>query len=124
MAIGLPKRHLSTLQIGVIFLSLCVVGGALLFMKTSISADLRSGETVKVEFSRDYKLRADVTKVKVAGVPIGIVTSVEPAPDSGGALVELKVDEGIRETLGSAPSAAIPLRRRSRRSPPHPGCRW
>jgi len=107
MAIGLPKRHLSTRQIGVIFLSLCVVGGAVLFMKTSISADLRSGETVKVEFSRDYKLRADVTKVKVAGVPIGIVTSVEPAPDSGGALVELKVDEGIRETLGSAPSAAI-----------------
>lgn len=107
MASRIPRWRLSTAQTGLVFAVICLSVGALLFMKTTLAAKVRPGETVMVEFSRDYKIRPAVTKVKVAGVPIGVVTDVKRSPDGTGSLVELKVDEGIRETLGNAPSAAI-----------------
>lgn len=107
MASLMSRWRLSTAQTGAIFAIVCLAVGALLFMKTSISAKIRPGDTVTVNFSRDYKIRPDVTKVKVAGVPVGLVSSVEPSEDGRGAVVKLKVDHGIKEVLGSAPSAAI-----------------
>ncbi|WP_370250401.1 MlaD family protein [Nocardioides sp.] len=105
MQIPARLRRLSTTQVGAIAVALALVIGTLLFLKTQIGVALRAGETVTVEFSRDYKVRPNVTRVKVAGVPIGVVTDVEAAGD--GSRVTLKVDEGIRELLGSEPSAAI-----------------
>lgn len=98
-------RSMSTTQVGAVAAALCLAVGMLLFLKTQIGVALRSGETITVDFSRDYKVRPDVTRVKVAGVPIGIVTDVDVVED--GSRMTLKVDEGIKEVLGSEPSAAI-----------------
>lgn len=107
MANRIPRWRLSTAQTGLILVVVSLMVGGVLFMKTTLAAKVRPGETVMVQFSRDYKIRPAVTRVKVAGVPIGVVTDVKPLPDGTGSLVELKVDDGIKETLGSAPSAAI-----------------
>jgi phospholipid/cholesterol/gamma-HCH transport system substrate-binding protein len=105
MAVLSRMRSLSTTQIGAIAAALCLVVGMLLFLKTQIGVALRSGETITVDFARDYKVRPDLSRVKVAGVPIGVVTGIEPHGD--GARMTLKVDDGIREILGSEPSVAI-----------------
>ena len=98
-------HDMSVTRIGAVAAVLCLVAGVLLFFKTPIMVALRSGETVTVDFHRDYKVRENVTRVKVAGVPIGVVTDVEQHGD--GARLSLKVEDGIREILGSEPSAAI-----------------
>jgi phospholipid/cholesterol/gamma-HCH transport system substrate-binding protein len=105
MAASSRFRNLSVTKIGAIAAALCLLAGTLLFFKTQITVALRDGDTVTVDFSRDYKVRPNVTRVKVAGVPIGLVTGIEPHGD--GSRMTLKVNEGIIETLGSEPSAAI-----------------
>lgn len=77
-----------------------------LFEKPAIINALSPGDTVQAEFPRDYKLEVDNSDVKMAGTPIGKVSDVERT-ERGTTMVTLKVDSGIREKLGSAPSASI-----------------
>ncbi len=100
------KRKFSTTRIGVVLLVGTLVLGWALFSKDRISTTLMSGEKVTVHFERAYKLRPHVSEVKVGYVPVGKVTGVEEA-DDGSAVVTLKVEEGVLETLGSEPSATI-----------------
>jgi phospholipid/cholesterol/gamma-HCH transport system substrate-binding protein len=94
-------------RIGAIAVVLVLMLGVGLFQKQKIATLISpGGEKVTAEFAGDYRLRPYVTKVKVAGVRVGVVTSVEPT-DSGHALVTMKVDDGTREKLRSAPSASI-----------------
>ncbi|MEN8674051.1 MlaD family protein [Nocardioides sp.] len=95
----------SSTTIGVVLLVLTLALFWALFSKDKISTALSSGETVEVHFERAYKLRPNVSEVKVAFVPVGKVTSVER--DGTGAIVSLKVDEEVLDKLGSAPSATI-----------------
>ena len=101
----LSVRRATSVQIGVT--AAVLMGGAagLLFLKTPIQVALRSGDEVKVQLGRDYKIHPDLTKVKIAGVPVGVVTNVRRT--SSGAEMTLKVDKNVRRTLGSAPSAAV-----------------
>lgn len=94
------------MRIGIVLFTCLLVGGTALFQKTQIMTALSPGETVQASFDRDYRMRAHVTKVKVAGVPVGLVTDVERG-DDGEFKVEMKVDDGTRKKLGSAPSAAV-----------------
>jgi phospholipid/cholesterol/gamma-HCH transport system substrate-binding protein len=96
----------STVRIGAVLVTLLVVVGLGLFQKNRISTVFSSGEKVQADFSRDYRLRAYVTKVKIAGVRVGVVTAVEHDVD-GATRVTMKVDKGSSVKLRSTPSAAI-----------------
>lgn len=98
-------RRATSVQIGVISAVLASGTATALFLKTPISIALRSGEQIHVDLARDYKLRPDGSKVKIAGVPVGVVTGVRRT--SHGAELTLKVDKNTRRTLGSSPSAAV-----------------
>jgi phospholipid/cholesterol/gamma-HCH transport system substrate-binding protein len=91
---------------GVILVVTLLLVGYSLFQKTHISTSLKSGDTVKADFDRDYRLRPYVTKVKVAGVRVGLVVDVQRLP-SGRARVSMKLDSGNTTKLRSTPSAAI-----------------
>jgi phospholipid/cholesterol/gamma-HCH transport system substrate-binding protein len=96
----------SPVTLGVLFLVGVLVAGLALFQKNRIVATIRPGDTVRAEFTRDNHLRPFVSKVKVAGVPVGVVTGVG-RDDDGVTEVSMKLAGGTREKLGTAPSAAI-----------------
>ncbi|KQY55692.1 hypothetical protein ASD11_14350 [Aeromicrobium sp. Root495] len=98
---AVPPRH-----IGLIMLATVLLLGVALFQKQKISTVARPGEVVTAKFTGDYRLRDYVTKVKIAGVSVGVVTKVS-STDDGHALVKMKVDGGTREILRSSPTAAI-----------------
>jgi phospholipid/cholesterol/gamma-HCH transport system substrate-binding protein len=98
-------HRFSALQLGRIFVVLAAVAGALLFQKAQLTAMLRPGDTVSIQFSEAHRLRTSVSDVKMAGVDIGVVRSVED--EKGVTTVEVKVDEGVREAMGTAPSARV-----------------
>ncbi|GAB2967900.1 MlaD family protein [Amycolatopsis acidiphila] len=103
---ALSIRRVNRPMVGVIALVAFAAFMIVLFEKQPILTALRSGSTITAEFSRDYKLEPDVSQVKIAGTPVGVVSGVHPNPD-GTASVSLKIDDGVREKLGSAPSAEI-----------------
>lgn len=105
MALWSSRHRLSPAQIGGLAAVLFLVFGVLLFQKTKLTVMLSSGDTVRMELARNYKLKADITTVKVAGVPAGVVTGAHRHGD--GARVDLKLHKGLLRTLGSAPSAAV-----------------
>jgi phospholipid/cholesterol/gamma-HCH transport system substrate-binding protein len=71
----------------------------------AIQTALASGHTVQAQFDRDYLLRIDQTKVKVSGVPVGVVSAVKQ--DQAGALVTMKVFGNNADRLGTSPSAQL-----------------
>jgi phospholipid/cholesterol/gamma-HCH transport system substrate-binding protein len=93
-------------RVGVVIVALLLVVGIALFQKARIGDTIKRGDEIEATFTRDYQLRAHVTKVKMAGVPIGIVTGVDHRKD-GTTVATLKLDKGVREKLRAAPSAAI-----------------
>ncbi|KAA9153980.1 MCE family protein [Amycolatopsis acidicola] len=91
---------------GLILILVLAAGIAVLFEKQAIVTALRPGDEIEVQFPRDYKLQANDSEVKVAGVPVGTVEDIETG--SGGAVtVTLKVGSDVRGKLGTQPSAAI-----------------
>lgn len=96
----------SPLSLGAAFIVIVLVFGVALFQKDRILTTLRPGETITVNFAEDYRLQPFRTKVKVAGIPVGLVTSVERSED-GTAHVGLKVDNDVPGKLRSVPSANI-----------------
>jgi phospholipid/cholesterol/gamma-HCH transport system substrate-binding protein len=97
--------RLSALQLGALLLAVCGLGGVLLFNKAALATRLSSGDELTIDVERDYRLRADQSRVKVAGIPVGVVTGVEQAGEN--ARVTVKLDKGTLARLGTAPSAAI-----------------
>ncbi|OJG06088.1 mce related protein [Pseudonocardia autotrophica] len=93
-------------RLGLLFVAVATVAGVALFGKAQILTTLAPGDTVMVEFPEQYQLRTYLTQAKVAGVPVGKVTSVDRT-EQGNALVGLKLDPGVVERLGSTPSASI-----------------
>lgn len=92
-------------RLGVVLIVVTVLAAFALFSKDRINSMLMSGSTIQVHFDRAYKLRPDVSRVKVAYVVVGKVTAVER--DGDGAVVTLKVEEDVLDSLGSEPSATI-----------------
>jgi phospholipid/cholesterol/gamma-HCH transport system substrate-binding protein len=101
----LRLENVSTVRIGAVLLVVSLLLGFALFQKGRIFTTFRSGEKVQADFSRDYRVRPYVTKVKIAGVKVGVVTSVDH--ESGHTRITMKVDKGTTRILRAAPSAAI-----------------
>ncbi|MCX6400685.1 MAG: MlaD family protein [Propionibacteriales bacterium] len=97
--------HLSSARIGVVILVVTLLVSVALFNKDRINSMLLGGDKVEVHFDRAYKLRAHVSQVKVAFVVVGKVVAVRSEGDD--AVVELKVESDVLESLGSEPSATI-----------------
>lgn len=104
--IGSWFANRSKLQLGVLWLLGILLGGAVLMNKQNILLEVRGGDTITAEFSSRYKVAGVVSKVEVAGVKVGQVTKVREL-DGGGAAVEIKVDKGTLDALGTKPKAAI-----------------
>lgn len=100
-----PRRPLTALQLGKIFVALAAVSAALLFQKAQLAALLRPGDTIQVQFTEAHRLRSAISDVKMAGVDVGVVRSVER--DGDVTTVEVKVDHDVRAAMGTAPSALI-----------------
>lgn len=79
----------------------------LIFSKPYLVTWLTPGETIAVELARNYKLRPNLSAVKIAGAKVGVVQSVEARDGGRGALITLKVDHGTRALLGTEPSAVV-----------------
>lgn len=106
-ATGLARRHRwSTYQKGLAFLVAVGAALALLTFKAPIATMMRQGETITAEFSGNYQLIPNETKVKLAGLEVGVVSEVDYT-DQGTALVSMKVDETAVDSLGSRPSAQV-----------------
>src|SRR4051794_36948711 len=100
------RRRLSPVAIGTIFVAVVLALFLILFSKDKIATLIRGGETISVHFPGDFKLRADISEVKTAYVPVGVVKSVD-REDDGTAMVQVKVDDDVVDTLGSAPTATV-----------------
>lgn len=87
----------------IVAVALLLVG---LAFKNQIKIALLRGDTVKAEFDGNYGLRAGLSKVKVAGLKVGIVTGVD-YDGNGKAIVTMKVDGDAIDALGSEPSAKV-----------------
>src|SRR5688572_27941214 len=59
-----------------------------------------------LDFTSRYKGDGVVSKVEVAGVKVSQITKVREL-DGGGAAIEMKLDKGTLDALGSQPRAAI-----------------
>jgi phospholipid/cholesterol/gamma-HCH transport system substrate-binding protein len=94
------------LQLGVMWLVATLLAGVVLMNKQDLMLSMRRGDTVTAEFSSRYKLAPVVSKVEVAGVKVGQITAVREL-DGGGAAIEMKLDKGTLDALGSQPRAAI-----------------
>lgn len=101
-----PRTRRSTITIGLVIIAVAAAVVAAIFQKPAIFSALRPGETMQVAFTRDYKIDAYSTAVKIAGSPVGEVSGISDAA-GGGVVVSLKVDDGTLEKLGTVPTAEI-----------------
>ena len=90
---------------GITVLVVLLLFALLAFNRPRVETTLASGESLNAEFSRAYKLAPYQSVVKLAGVKVGMVVGVEDGDN--GSLVEMKLDDGILEKLGTAPRANI-----------------
>jgi phospholipid/cholesterol/gamma-HCH transport system substrate-binding protein len=99
-------RRINPLAYGTFLVLSVLLVAALVFERPMVNAVLSPGDTITAVFDRDYRLAEYVDPVKIAGVEVGRVTTVEALGD-GRSRVGLKLDSGTVEKLGNAPSAAI-----------------
>lgn len=92
--------------VGLIVFALAVTVMLGVFQKERIATTVRDTDTVVATFERSYKLDPYRSDVKLAGVIVGTVSGVEHNED-GTANVSMELDDGVAETLGEKPSAAI-----------------
>lgn len=90
------------------FVCVCVVALVLvgLASKSFIVTTFAGGTTIKAEFSTDYNLRDNKTKVKMAGLQVGLVTGIDKT-DHGTTIVSMKVDDDALKNLGPEPEAQV-----------------
>lgn len=99
------ERKIPLVLIGIVTLLLIVAVFFLGTKRHAIAAALQSGSTYQAEFSRQDLLLPSQTKVKVAGVPVGVVTGLKH--NAQGALVSMKIFGSDGKKLGTAPTAAL-----------------
>jgi phospholipid/cholesterol/gamma-HCH transport system substrate-binding protein len=93
-------------KVGLITLGLLAIVFVIAYQKERIVSVLSRGDMITADFDRQYKLEDYKSVVKLAGVRVGEVTSVD-SEDGRGARVTMRIDRGIKEELGGEPSAAI-----------------
>ncbi|SBW22844.1 MlaD family protein [Protofrankia symbiont of Coriaria ruscifolia] len=105
---GIARRGklTSSRTLGVLVLLTLILVGVAAFNRNRITVTLSSGDTIKAEFARAYKLEPYRSVVKVAGVKVGEVTGVD-ITERHTSVVSMKVDDGILGKLGEQPSAAV-----------------
>ena len=102
------RRHrIANPVIGAALLAAMAVSVVVIAQRNAIFTSLASGAMLRAEFPRQYLLVPNQTEVKVAGVPVGVVTGV--AHNRGGASVTMKVFGDNIDKLGTQPRAAIRL---------------
>ncbi|WP_250291043.1 MlaD family protein [Frankia sp. CiP1_Cm_nod1] len=106
MAAITRRPRVTPLRLGVLFIIVSLLAGLALFNKNRILVTLRSGDSLDISFAADNRLAPYRSQVKVAFVPVGVVTGVRET-DNGDARVTVKVDGDIRAKLGTEPSAVI-----------------
>ncbi|WP_250287117.1 MULTISPECIES: MlaD family protein [unclassified Frankia] len=99
-------QRIPTKVLGLVVLAVLALVGFFAFNRARILITVGSGETVKAEFARDYKLEPFKSVVKVSGVKVGDVTGVKET-DRHTALVSMKIDGSVLRKLGDQPSAAV-----------------
>ncbi|MBZ5735309.1 MlaD family protein [Nocardioides sp. TRM66260-LWL] len=77
-----------------------------LAFKSQIKARLSGREVIRAEFAQNYNLQPYISKVKMAGLQVGVVTGVDRT-DAGTALVTMRIDDSARDRLGDHPSARV-----------------
>lgn len=87
-----------------VILGIALIAGLIAYKKR-ISVALTAGEDVTVHLAENYGVRAYSTEVRIAGIKVGDVTDVAPAPD--GATVTAKIDDEAYPKLRSRPSARV-----------------
>jgi phospholipid/cholesterol/gamma-HCH transport system substrate-binding protein len=101
------NRRLTAFRIGVLLIVVAVLAGVALFNKNRILTTLRPGDTFDINFAAGSSgLVPYVSQVKVSFVPVGVITGIRQHGDDG-AIVSVKVDNGITDKLGGAPSAVL-----------------
>lgn len=95
----------SALTVGALLVGTIALGIVVALQQNAIRASLPGGETVRATFGEQYRLIPSTSKVKIAGLTVGVVTKVEDR--SGTALVSMKVDTDAARSLGDGPAAHI-----------------
>lgn len=101
---GLPTWIVAMIVFGVVLGSL--VAAIFKPQLSTLAQQLTGDETRTIAFSGNHFLLEDASKVKVAGVPVGVVASADPGPN-GGAIVTVVVDSAVVEAVGDHPSARL-----------------
>lgn len=100
------RRTLSAWKLGAGFLVGVLVIGWAVFNKAQITTWVTPGDTIKVHFASDYRLRPYFSQAKIGFVPVGMVTGVDEQDDRT-AVISVKLFDGAVDKLGSQPSAVI-----------------
>jgi phospholipid/cholesterol/gamma-HCH transport system substrate-binding protein len=107
---GGPEVHgkptVSPWKLGLGFLIVVTLVGIAVFQKAQLTTLLTPGESIKVHFASDYRLRPFHSQAKIAFVPVGMVTSVDEQDDRT-AVVTVKLYGDNKGRLGDNPSATI-----------------
>ncbi|HWN34040.1 MAG TPA: MlaD family protein, partial [Pseudonocardia sp.] len=103
---AIPAWRGTPFQIGLTIILTAAAVAIPLFLKSQIATLFTPGVSLTAHFAADRELDAYRTDAKIAGVPVGKVTSVGPDSD-GGAAVTVKISEDAYNALGTAPAAAI-----------------
>lgn len=103
---AIRPRTISELRLGTIVVIVAVIAGLVLFQKQRLTTSLKPGETIHAEFASNHRITPFQAVVKIAGVPIGNVTTVEHS-DNGGTRMGLKVKSEALDLMGTAPSVAV-----------------
>jgi phospholipid/cholesterol/gamma-HCH transport system substrate-binding protein len=99
-------RNMSELRLGMIFVIVALLAGAVLFQKQRVMVSVKPGDKIAAEFNSNYRVNPFKSEVKIAGVPVGAVTSVTRL-DDGKTRMEFKVKRSSLDAMGTTPSAVI-----------------
>ena len=99
-------RNMSELKLGLVFVAVALLAGAVLFQKQRVMVSLDSGEKIAADFSSQYRVEPFKSQVKVAGVPVGAVTTIKRVGE-GVTRMEFKVKKDSLDAMGTAPSAVV-----------------
>lgn len=99
-------RSISELRLGMLVVVVALVAGAVLFQKQRVMTSIKPGETIMADFAQNHRISPFQAQVKIAGVPIGNVTTVKRL-DNGHTRMGLKVKADSLKLMGTAPSVAI-----------------
>ena len=102
----LRSRTVSEVRLGTIIVIVAITAGLLLFQKQRIMTSIKPGETISADFSSNHRITPFQAQVKIAGIPIGNVTTVKRL-DSGRTRLGMKVKADSLKLMGTAPSVAI-----------------